>query len=793
VPAQSQTSSAHSARRAGCGQALRRATVVVCAVLAQVSPARTRAVETPLNGLPLAEALTRIAADGLPLVYSSNVVRPDMTVSVEPRPGPARAMLEELLAPHGLVVREMTSGRLVIVRAPARASPSSTGPAPSLARVATVHEPDELVVTGSRYEFERAADSGRFALAAQELERLPDLGDDPLRAVARLPGTATGGFTAKSNIRGGEVDETLVRFDGFRLYNPFHLKDFQSLFSTIDPALVHSIEVYTGGFPVAFGDRMSGVIDVEPLAPERSRFGSVSIGLFSAGAVVGGGSESGRAAWLLAARRGNLDLIVDAVSPERGSPRYVDLYGRLDWRPSDNLSLRASALRFADDLEISDADQEENASADYEDSYVWLAADWQPRDDLEGRIYLGHATLDSERVGTAEQDGIATGSLDDRRDSQLLLFETRWQWRVADALRFDLGGDLRYAEGKFRYADEAQFDLLFDVEGAPPDTERERSLSASPHGTHTGVYARAQYALTPSLTTDVGLRFDHDTLPSDDDEVWSPRLGLVWQPNAKLELRSSWGRFAQSQGIYELQIADGVQEYLPAQRAEHWMLGLVYRPGRPVELRVDAYQKRYRNLRPRYENLLNSFVILPELKPDRLRIEAPEAAAEGAEVSLHSRSESPFGWWGHYSWSRVADRIDGRDVPRSWDQRHALGGGVGWNGDRWELTAAVAWRSGWPTTPIELVATEPVAIAAAGGRNSERLGTYLTLDLRAARRFVFDRSLLTVYLEVTNATNRGNECCTEYEFNSEQGEPGLETEPTYYPPTIPNLGFVLEF
>jgi hypothetical protein len=32
------------------------------------------------------------------------------------------------------------------------------------------------------------------------------------------------------------------------LYNPFHLKDFQSVFSTIDPALVRAVEVYTGGY-----------------------------------------------------------------------------------------------------------------------------------------------------------------------------------------------------------------------------------------------------------------------------------------------------------------------------------------------------------------------------------------------------------------------------------------------------------------------------------------------------------------------------------------------------------------
>jgi hypothetical protein len=43
-----------------------------------------------------------------------------------------------------------------------------------------------------------------------DLERLPDLGDDPC-APSRAAGRRHRRFTAKSNIRGGDVDETLVR------------------------------------------------------------------------------------------------------------------------------------------------------------------------------------------------------------------------------------------------------------------------------------------------------------------------------------------------------------------------------------------------------------------------------------------------------------------------------------------------------------------------------------------------------------------------------------------------------
>ena len=83
-------------------------------------------------------------------------------------------------------------------------------------------------------------------------------------APQRLPGVASSDFSSKVNVRGGEADETLVRFDDLRLQNPYHLKDFQSTFSTIGPGVVSGMRVYAGGFPVTFGDRMSGVIDIDP-------------------------------------------------------------------------------------------------------------------------------------------------------------------------------------------------------------------------------------------------------------------------------------------------------------------------------------------------------------------------------------------------------------------------------------------------------------------------------------------------------------------------------------------------
>jgi hypothetical protein len=91
-------------------------------------------------------------------------------------------------------------------------------------------------------------------------------------------GAAGGDYSATFNVRGGEQGELLVLLDGARLYEPFHLKDFQSVFSIIDSETVGGVDLLTGGFPVEFGDRMSGVMDIAIAPPPGSLTTTVAAG-----------------------------------------------------------------------------------------------------------------------------------------------------------------------------------------------------------------------------------------------------------------------------------------------------------------------------------------------------------------------------------------------------------------------------------------------------------------------------------------------------------------------------------
>ncbi|MCM2269542.1 MAG: TonB-dependent receptor [Thermoanaerobaculia bacterium] len=99
------------------------ALVALGALAAPASHAAPAPAPRPIvAGESLAAALDELVARGLPLVYSSRVVRPEMTVAASPAATDARAQLDELLAPHGLVARAGAGGSLVIETASAPAA-----------------------------------------------------------------------------------------------------------------------------------------------------------------------------------------------------------------------------------------------------------------------------------------------------------------------------------------------------------------------------------------------------------------------------------------------------------------------------------------------------------------------------------------------------------------------------------------------------------------------------------------------------------------------------------------------
>ena len=137
-------------------------------------------------------------------------------------------------------------------------------------------------------------------------------------------------------------------------------------------------------------------------------------------------------------------------------------------------------------------------------------------------------------------------------------------------------------------------------------------------------------------------------------------------------------------------------------------------------------------------NLYDHLLVFPELRADRICIAPESGHARGAELLVRSDAAQPLSAWISYTLARVTDRVTdgvkGRDVPRDWDQRHALTFSVNYQrGPKWNFNLAGTWHSGWPTTPVLAHVEGTRIFTELGPRASARLPDYQRLDFRASR------------------------------------------------------------
>lgn len=758
-------------------------------LLALVALSCTRALNAapPYVGQPLHAVLDELGGLGLHLVYSSETVPPALRVTREPQAGTPLQVLQEVLAQHGLEAKPVGADTYAVVRRQAPPGVAAVKPTPPAGPL------EEVVVAASRYSLSAMVPDAHTVFTQAEIEGLPRLADDSLKAVHRLPGAASNGVSGLAYMRGGDSNETLVVLDGFPLYEPFHLKVLLSPTSLLDPGILSGVDVHAGGFTAEYGDRMSAVIEATTIHPEADSHYEIGLSLFNANLLAFNRFGEGRGQWLVAARRSNLDEVADLLDAQYGELTYSDAFGRLDYEFTPDTRGHLHVLVSRDDADVTNSEKTESAEAQYRNTYVWGTLEHDFTREFRASAIASYTYVATDRTGEVDEDGIRTGSADDHRHYDVVGLILNASYRKERWFaRF--GAEARALDASYDYSSVVRFEPDYPFPGSPGRVSV-NDLDPSPSGAHYAAYATARVRLIESLTAEVGLRWDDETYGPEGGNQLAPRINLVFDAGPQTRLRASWGSYQQAQGINELQVEDGVDRFFRPQHAYHQILGLEQGLLQDVTLRLEGYIKDYDDLRPRFESLYDPTSLVPELRWDRIEIAPGSARAEGIELLLTRRSASPWNGWFNYTWSRVTDREDGTDTRRSWDQASNVGGGVTWARGGWQATLTGTWHTGWPTTPLSLATTGPgVGEWVAGPRNARRLPAYASVDVRLSRDFVLKRGTLNVFAEATNLLDRKNPCCTDFSFEP-AGVGGVELEHEYrdWLPIVPNVGVLWKF
>jgi outer membrane receptor protein involved in Fe transport len=615
--------------------------VVLVGLLSIGSPAapiaaQTGESKTDLAGLSLSDALLELQSRGLRIVFTSEVVKPQMRVAAEPTATDLRAILTELLEPHGLEARDGPGETLVVARAVpvsgartriAGTVRSRSDSSPVAGALVQVLEAGKEAESSSDGRFEIDVEPGTFTLQAGRagftVERLdgvtveagrtaevsllldpaPILEDElvvtpsrvsllredpvPLMQLSRgeilaLPHLGDDFFRALTLLPGATSNDVTAEFHvrGSRRDETQILLDGQELYEAYHLKDFDNALSFVASSNLATADLTTGGFPAE--------FGDRMAGVLDMTTVRPTTTRFRVGLGILNADAGGGGVFGE----ERGTWLFdlrrgtIDLASRLlgnedptFWDAYGKVDYQfgpRQSLRMnllATGDELTFSETEEDGSKRTDTEYD------------SGYAWLTHQALLSDRLFF----DTAVSGIGIERDRRGVEVDEDVEFAVRDLRRTTVLGlrqnwSLQAGENHLLRLGFAlrSFDTDYDYFS---ESVFDGEIAELRYGGDETViefdqrFEEEHNSLYLSDRMRLGdpltleLGLRYDRHTQTDDAQVAPRVNLAWAPAASSVLRLAWGRFYQSQRTYELQVEDGEAAFQPVEEAEHWVLG----------------------------------------------------------------------------------------------------------------------------------------------------------------------------------------------------------------------------
>ena len=234
--------------------------------------------------------------------------------------------------------------------------------------------------------------SNEMIIAAPSVSGSGDL----IGSIEMLPGVQAGIDGAPGYfVRGGNAGQNLILLDDATLYNPSHIFGLVGIFN---PPVVKYASLMKGGFPAAYGDHVSSVLDVVMKdGSDQQTGGTVQMGTVSSGATVYGPLEKGKSSWLVSGRRSTTDILLRPLLDSNYFMNYYfyDVNAKLTFQlsPADKLML---SLYSGRDNNTYSGDSVNASGIDYSMNYGNTAfmARWNHQ--FSGKLFM-HSSVEYNR------------------------------------------------------------------------------------------------------------------------------------------------------------------------------------------------------------------------------------------------------------------------------------------------------------------------------------------------------------------------------------------------------------
>lgn len=198
-------------------------------------------------------------------------------------------------------------------------------------------------------------------ITPKNINQIPAIGGqaDIAQYMQLLPGiTASGDQGGQMYIRGGAPIESKMLLDGMILYNPFHSI---GLFSVFDNDIIHTVDIYTGGFNAEYGGRISAITDVKTRAGRKDRLGGkIDVSSLTSKILVEGPLSKKKSteaipSFIISFKNGYIDksseIIYNNFNYEEGLPyQFSDIYSKLSFGSKAGNKIDLFGFRFEDKI-----------------------------------------------------------------------------------------------------------------------------------------------------------------------------------------------------------------------------------------------------------------------------------------------------------------------------------------------------------------------------------------------------------------------------------------------------------
>ncbi len=592
-----------------------------------------------------------------------------------------------------------------------------------------------------------------YRLTVDEIRAIPGAGNDILRAATVLPGVARIPFSFGGLVlRGMSPRDTAMYLDGIEVPIAFHFGGITSFYPS---GMLDDLSVTSGGYDASYGRAAGGIVSLTTREPrtDRWRLGG-SIGLFDSNIQAEGPWKRGGV--LIGVRRSYLDTIAAPfVADDVPLPSYWDFQLRTTWGDTRGRG-RINPMLFAS------IDSLSSSEVSLTSAFVRLGMPYT--------LQRGRTTLRVVPWFGANQLSF-TDKPTDENDMQ----ESYARPSLLGGVRADISRD--YHWGHLRGGAELESGYLTPIR---VDIGNDENLGTSTVAwTDLALFGEARWKLDGErFSIKPGVRVEAYGLTG--EVVVDPRLNIHQQLTPSLALRQAIGRFHQPPTPGDIdpvdgnprldssvtdQVAIGVDAELPRDLLASVTGFFNYGTGFGVKARnprpgSDAPDPNLGGLGPTFELLLEK-----QLGFAIYREGIGRARSYGVELSL---KRNVGRWFTLLSYTLAkSERTDDPRVLLGWrpfelDQRHNLQLAASLQLTKWRLGARFQLVTGNPYTREYANAAGQIII---DPPFAARLPTFMSLDLRADRRWHRCWGDIVFYIDVQNATNRYNVEGRELDFD----------------------------